>query len=113
MLSIFDQLYNFIFPKNKNKLDFKLGDVIYLFARNDASQKTRAIIKIYGKQGFIVCDSNFYPINRKKKAIKLISRQYRRKYNRREQKIKKQIWVGWIPIEEVSWIKKQKPLYME
>ena len=81
MLSIFDQLYNFIFPKNKNKLDFKLGDVIYLFARNDASQKTRAIIKIYGKQGFIVCDSNFYPINRKKKAIKLISRQYRRKYN--------------------------------
>tara|TARA_R110002012_G_scaffold298190_1_gene496490 strand:+ start:428 stop:763 length:336 start_codon:yes stop_codon:yes gene_type:complete len=111
MLSIFDQLYNFIFPKSK--VDFKLGDVIYLFAKKGASQKTRTIVKIYGKQGFIVCDSNFYPVNRKRRAIKVISRQYRKKYSRQDRKIKKQVWVGWIPVEEVSWIRKQKPNYME
>jgi hypothetical protein len=111
VLSIFDKLYDLIFPKNK--MDFKMGDVVFLFAKKESSQKTRAVIKLYGKQGFIVCDTNFYPINRKKKAIKLISRQYIKKYNRRERKMKKKIWVGWIPIEEISWIKKQKPKYME
>jgi hypothetical protein len=68
---------------------------------------------MHGKNGFIVCDTRFYPVNPKKKAIKLISRQYIRKFNREEGKIKKKVWVGWIPIEEISWIKKQKPKYME
>ena len=111
MISIFDQLYNLIFPKNKT--DFKLGDVIYLHPNRESSQKTRIIIKVYGKNGFIVCDTNFYPINRKKKAIKLISRQYIRKFSRKEGKIKKKVWVGWLPVEEIEWIKKQKPKYME
>ena len=111
MLSIFDQLYNLIFPKDK--IEFKMGEVIYLLPNRESSQKTRIIIKMHGKNGFIVCDTRFYPVNRKKKAIKLISRQHTRKFSRRDGKIKRKIWVGWVPIEEISWIKKQKPKYME
>ena len=113
MLSIFDKFYDLIFPKNKNKVDLKLGDVIYLLPNKKSSQKTRAVIKIYGKSGFIVCDTNSHFSCRKKRAMKLVTRGYIKKFNREDQKIKKKIWVGWIPLEEVSWTKKQKPRYME
>jgi|TARA_R100000315_G_C5099911_1_gene57282 hypothetical protein len=111
MLSVFNQLYKKFFKKNK--VDFKMGDVIYAHPNQETSQKTRAIIKIYGKNGFIVCDTNCHTINHKKRSIKLISRQYVKKFNRKEQKLKKKVWVGWIPIEEISWTKKEKPKYFE
>ena len=111
MLSVFGQLYKKFFKKNK--LDFKMGDVIYAFPNQGTSKKTRAIIKIYGKNGFIVCDTSFHPTLHRKKAIKLISRQYVRKFNREEKKLKKKIWVGWIPVEEISWTKREKPKYFE
>ena len=108
---IFDQIFKFIFPENKPK--FKIGDVVFLYPNQRSSQKTKAIIKIYGKNGFIVCDGNAYSTSNNKIGLRLISRQYIKKFSRKDMKIKKKIWVGWIPIEEVSWRKKEKPKYFE
>ena len=106
VLPVFKQIYEFIFPKKE--FDYKVGEVAFFFPSSKASRKTKAILKIYGKSGFIVCKVATYGIERNKPSVKLLSRQMVLKYSRPKEKNNKKIWAGWIPLDEIDWIKKDK-----
>ena len=105
MLSIFKQVYEYIFPKKT--FQHKIGDVIFAFPNNKSSKKTRAVLKIYGNNGFIVCDIEKGGIYKEKPSLKLLSRQHFVKFNREKKKLDKKLWLGWIPLEEIRWSKRE------
>ena len=105
MKFIFDYVKNIFYGQNPQKL--KTGDMVYIYSNRKSSQRTRAIIKIYGKRGFVVSDNSVGSLNYSgKPAVKLISRNFIRKFCREDKKIKRKIWVGLVPVEEISWVQK-------
>lgn len=107
MKFFFDYVKNIFSDQSPHKL--KTGDLVYIYTNRKSSQRTRAIIKIYGKKGFIVSDNSVGRLNYSgKPAIKLISRNFIKKYCREDKKIKRKIWVGLVPVEEISWVQKNR-----
>lgn len=108
MKFIFDYVKKLIYGTNLHEFKFKTGDIIYIYPNQKSSQRTKAIIKIYGKKGFVVCDNSVGQINFSgRPAIKLISRKFIKKFCREDKKIKKKIWIGNIPVEEFYWVQKK------
>jgi len=107
MKFFFDYVKNLFDGKNPHKL--RTGDLVYLYKTRKSSSRTRAIIKIYGRKGFIVSDNSVGRLNYSgKPAIKLISRNFIKKYCREDKTIKKKIWVGLVPVEEITWVQKNR-----
>jgi len=107
MKFIFDYVKKLIY--GQNPYNFKTGDLIYIYPNQKSSLRTKAIIKIYGRRGFIVSDNAVGTINSSgNPSIKLISRNFIRKFCREEKKIKKKVWIGRIPVDEFSWIVKNR-----
>ena len=107
MKYVFDYVKNFFYGQNPHKL--KTGELIYIYANQKSSRRTRAIIKIYGRKGFIVSDNSVGRLNYSgRPAVKLISRNFIKKFCREDKRIKKKIWVGLVPVEEISWVQKNR-----
>jgi len=106
MLPIFERIYKFIFAKKD--FNYKIGDVVFLFPNKKSSERTKTILKVYGKNGFIFCEIDNICFENEKPSIKLLSRQYLLKFDREKGKLDKKLWLGWIPLEEINWIKKTK-----
>jgi hypothetical protein len=107
MKFIFDYVKKLIYGQNNYNL--KTGDLIYIYPNQKSSQRTRAIIKVYGKKGFVVSDNGIGNINYSEKpTIKLISRNFIKKYCKENKKIKRKVWVGRIPVNEFSWVVKNR-----
>ena len=107
MKFIFDYVKKLIY--GPSPYDLKTGDLIYVYPNRKSTQRTRAIIKIYGKRGFVVSDNGLGSANyTEKPTVKLISRNFIKKYCREDRKIKKKVWIGRIPVEEFSWIVKNR-----
>ena len=105
MISTFKQFYESLFVKKT--FEHKIGDVIFAKPNRKSSEKTRAVIKLYGNSGFIVCETNRGCLYREKASVKLLSRQHILKFNKKKGKIGRKVWLGWIPLEEITWIKKE------
>jgi len=106
MLPIFKQIYNYIFARKE--FDHKIGDVVFLFPSKKCSKKTKTILKIYGRSGFIVCEKDKWNIKTTKSSVKLLSRQHILKFDKQKKKMGRKFWLGWIPLEEISWEKREK-----
>lgn len=106
MLSIFDRIYNWFF--SKRTFDHKIGEVVYASPTKKASEKTKAILKIYGRNGFIVCEVDKGGFKKTKPSVKLLSRQHFLKYNKEKGKMDRKFWMGWILLDEIVWEKIEK-----
>jgi len=107
MKFIFDYVKKLIFGQNSH--EFKTGDVIFLYSNRKSSQRTKAIIKIYGKKGFVVCDGSITSNNFSgRPGVRMLSRQYIKKFCKRSQKVTKKVWIGYMPLDEFSWIERKR-----